>query len=179
MAKELRNLLKSQNLDTVQPTAFKQVGGAVFPDRLASRDLQDFDEIVKGFRSVHIPYFGHEIPSTNGYSESSISSATTTKILTPNVNESIVVKALELTSAEAGTSVVLRLEHDSNSLVISSDLALTQNVPTALVGTMLKSNAPPFEQEIKISYPYSLSVQTLSSGTVDMAVKILTIKTSQ
>tara|TARA_Y100000361_G_C11159946_1_gene346620 strand:- start:3222 stop:3761 length:540 start_codon:yes stop_codon:yes gene_type:complete len=179
VAKELRNLLKSQNLDTVQPTAFKQVGGVVFPDQMASRDLKDFDEIVKGFRSVHIPYFGHEIPSTNGYSETSVSSATTTKILTPNVNETVVVKALELTSAESGTSVVMRLEHDSNSLVISTDLTLTQNVPTAIVGVNLKSNTPPFDEEIKISYPYSLSVQTISGGTVDLAVKMLTIKTSQ
>tara|TARA_Y100000004_G_C8954706_1_gene430223 strand:+ start:1954 stop:2445 length:492 start_codon:yes stop_codon:yes gene_type:complete len=161
------------------PQNIKQVGGVVFPDRPAKFDLNDFCEIVKAFKDVHLPTYGQEIPNSNSYFESSISSATTTKILTPAENEVIVVKALELTSSEAGTDVVLRLEHDSNSLVLSTNLTLTQNVPTALIGIQLKDSVAPFASEIKIAYPYSLSVQTLSSGTVDLAVKGLTIKTMQ
>tara|TARA_Y100000361_G_scaffold140428_1_gene144526 strand:- start:467 stop:958 length:492 start_codon:yes stop_codon:yes gene_type:complete len=161
------------------PQNIKQVGGVVFPDRPAKFDLNDFCEIVKAFKDVHLPTYGQEIPNSNAYFETSVSSATTTKILTPSENEVIVVKALECTSSEAGTSIVLRLEHDSNSLVLTTDLSLTQSVPTALIGVKLKDNALPFDREIKIPYPYSLSIQTLSSGTVDLAVKGLTIKTMQ
>ena len=161
------------------PQNIKQVGGVVFPDRPAKFDLNDFCEIVKAFKDVHLPTYGQEIPNSNAYFEASISSATTTKILTPAENEVIVVKALELTSGEAGTSILLKLEHDSNSLFISTDLTLTQSAPTALVGVKLKDNAVPFTNEIKISYPYSLSIMTASSGTVDLAVKGLTIKTMQ
>ena len=176
---QLRNQLKNQSLDVVSPTAFKQVGGVVFPDDLAKRNLEDFNKIVNNFQAVHLPSYGHEIPNTNAYSETSISSATITKVLTPSENETIVVKALELTSAEAGTSVVFRIEHDSNSLVISTDLELTQSAPTAMVGINIKDNKAPYDKDFKISYPYSLSIQTLSSGTVDLAVKMLTIKTMQ
>ena len=127
-----------------------------------------------------MPTYGHTIPSSNGYVETSISSATTTKVLTPAKNEVIEICALECTSSESGTFVVLKLEHDSNSLVISTDYELTQNVPTALVGVELKSNAVPFVDSIKVAYPYSLSIQTLTSGTdIDLAVKIFTNKTMQ
>lgn len=166
-------------MNNISPQDIKQVGGVVFPDRPAKFDLDDFVSIVRAFKEVHLPTYGVEIPNSNTYFESSISSATTTKILTPDVNEVIVVKALEATSTEAGTDVVLRLEHDSNSLVISTNLTLTQNVPTALIGVKLKDNTPPFMDAIVIPYPYSLSVQSLSSGTVDLAVKGLTIKQMQ
>ena len=126
-----------------------------------------------------MPTYGVEIPGSNAYFETSISSATTTKILTPNVNEVIVVRALEATSSESGTDVVLRLEHDSNSLVISTNITLTSSVPTALVGVKLKDNTPPFDAHIIVPYPYSLSVQTLSGGTVDLAIKGLTSKQMQ
>ena len=176
---ELRNQLKSQSLDDLEPTSIKQVGGVVFPDRRAKFDLDDFKAVIESFRSVHLPTYGHIIPSSNGYVETSISSATTTKVLTPEKNEVIEVCAFQCTSAQAGTDVVLRLQQDSNDLVISTNITLTQNVPTALVGVKLKNDTVPLTESIKVAYPYSLAIQTLSSGTVDLAVKILTNKTMQ
>jgi len=161
------------------PQNIKQVGGSVFPDMPSRADLDDFSKIVKVFRDVHLPTYGSLIPNSHGYAETSISSATITKILTPNENEVIEVHALECTSAEAGTDVVLRLQQDSNDLVISTNITLTQSVPTALVGVKLKDNTPPFHDKITIAYPFSLAIQTLSSGTVDLAVKLLTVKTMQ
>ena len=58
MANELRNLLKSQDLDTVKPTSFKQVGGVVFPDEGTAQDLQDFNQVVDSFKAVHLPTNG-------------------------------------------------------------------------------------------------------------------------
>lgn len=59
---ELLNQLKSQDLATVDPTAFKQVGDPVFPDLNALGSLQAFGQIVDAFRNVHLPSFGSPIP---------------------------------------------------------------------------------------------------------------------
>ena len=171
--------MKSQSLDDLEPHSIKQVGGVVFPDTPARQDLNDFNAIIKAYRDVHLPTYGVVIPNSSSYNETSISSATTTKILTPGVNEVLEIQALELTSAEAGTSVVFRLQVDSNDLVISGDVELTQSAPTAIFGINVKQNALPFEEKYTIAYPYSLAIQTLSSGTVDLAVKILSSKTMQ
>jgi len=56
--RELRNLLKNQTLDDVEPSAFKQTGGVVFPDATAAPDLEDFTDIVGSFKAVHLPTNG-------------------------------------------------------------------------------------------------------------------------
>lgn len=61
---ELRNLLKSQDLNTVNPSAFAQVGGVVFPDQKAAFSLADFGSIVDAFRAVHLPAYGSAIPQS-------------------------------------------------------------------------------------------------------------------
>ena len=55
---ELRDQLKSQNLDTVEPSAFKFVGGTVFPDHNAKEDLNDFVEVMDSFKATHLPTNG-------------------------------------------------------------------------------------------------------------------------
>jgi hypothetical protein len=61
---ELRELLKSQSLDNVQPSAFATVGGVVFPDQPAKFDLADFVDVVDSYRAVHVPTYGQAIPNT-------------------------------------------------------------------------------------------------------------------
>lgn len=61
---ELRELLKSQSLDEVKPSAFASVGGVVFPDRPAAFDLADFVDVVDSYRAVHVPTYGNAIPNT-------------------------------------------------------------------------------------------------------------------
>jgi len=61
---EIQNLLKSQNLETVAPSAFKQVGNPIFPDQSATDGMATVREIVDTFRSVHLPAYGGIIPSS-------------------------------------------------------------------------------------------------------------------
>ena len=61
---ELLNQLKSQDLATVNPSAFKQVGDPVFPDRAALNSLVDFGTIVEAFRHVHFTAYGSPIPQS-------------------------------------------------------------------------------------------------------------------
>ena len=82
MAKELRNLLKSQDLDTVKPTSFKQVGGVVFPDEVAAADLDDFNKVVDSFKAVHLPTNGATcIPGTTVTTTVTMTDSETSKTL--------------------------------------------------------------------------------------------------
>ena len=61
---EIQNLLKSQDLGTVKPSAFKQVGDPIFPDQAATQGMATVREVVDTFRAVHSPAFGSIIPQT-------------------------------------------------------------------------------------------------------------------
>lgn len=61
---ELLNQLKSQDLATVAPSAFRQVGNPVFPDSSALGSLVDFGTVVEAFRHVHLVAYGQPIPAT-------------------------------------------------------------------------------------------------------------------
>lgn len=56
--------MKSQSLDQVLPSAFKQVGGVVFPDTSAVINMNDLAQIVNTYRAVHAPSYGASIPNT-------------------------------------------------------------------------------------------------------------------
>ena len=64
MVDELKNQLKSQNLETLKAASIGRVGGSVFPDAPASNDLSQFDEIVNAWQSVHVPTYGQPIAGT-------------------------------------------------------------------------------------------------------------------
>lgn len=74
---ELRELLKSQSLDNVQPSAFASVGGVVFPDQPAKFDLADFVDVVDSYRAVHVPTYGNAIPNTTDTTFSFLASTKT------------------------------------------------------------------------------------------------------
>jgi len=68
---EIQNLLKSQDLGTVKPSAFKQVGNPIFPDESARFGMETVRDVVDTFRAVHSPSFG-SIISQSGKSVSVI-----------------------------------------------------------------------------------------------------------
>ncbi len=92
MRDELRNLLKSQDLNTVNPSAFKQVGGVVFPDQEAAMSLADFGTIVEAFRAVHLPAYGQAIPQ----SAKTSSITNNGDLLSVSGNTVAVVQAIEI-----------------------------------------------------------------------------------
>ena len=60
----IQNQLKSQSLEAVDPSAFKQVGGVIFPDSTANMDMARLASIVEAFQAVHSPNFGQPVPQT-------------------------------------------------------------------------------------------------------------------
>lgn len=100
---EVRNQLKSQNLSTVSPTAFGEVGGRVFPDNPSIQDINALIQIVRGWRSVHLPSYGSPIAR---------SSAITTQngdgsILSPSSNEVFNVQSLAFSNVDVGAQVIV------------------------------------------------------------------------
>lgn len=88
---ELRNQLKNQNLDTVDPAAFLEVGGVVFPDKSAAANLDDFKTIVEAYRAVHQPSLGSPI----ALSGNTVTKAGEGNILEPSTSQVALISALQ------------------------------------------------------------------------------------
>ena len=98
---ELRDLLKSQSLDNVAPSAFQSVGGVVFPDRPAKFDLNDFVEVVNAFKAVHLPTNG-ACPIPGSTSFTTVTQADTSDgvtLLTAGANEVLEIMSVYATVA--------------------------------------------------------------------------------
>lgn len=91
---EIRNQLKSQSLNQVLPSAFKQVGGVVYPDSSAVINLNDLFQIVNSYRAVHAPSYGSSIPNTGATAEGIEDGGG----LEPSDNEAFNILAIEATN---------------------------------------------------------------------------------
>lgn len=172
---ELRNQLKNQNLDTVQPASFKQVGGSVFPDNSARLDLDSLRDIITGFQAVHLPSYGHRIGGSPYAHVASINDSTSTKLLEPSINEVYVVDALNVASSESGTNFTLKMVSQSN--VGSVAVALTRTDEIAPVDTEIPVLT--IGRPIYVTYPQVLQIVTASSGSVDTSVILSYTKLQQ
>lgn len=98
---EVRNQLKSQSLEAVEPSSFQAVGGRVFPDAPSLEDQLDLRQIVNAWAAVHAPNYGQPIPQTGG---------TATKdgageVLEPSTNEVYRINYISLVNAGAAPIV--------------------------------------------------------------------------
>ena len=136
MAKELRDLLKSQNLDTVLASSFKQVGGAVFPDRKAASDLDDFVQVIQSYRGVHSPTFGVPIPMSGAVSTVD----GTGTLLAPSKTEVCLIEAISLNnSGAAPIEVLIKIGDVGVTLVVSNPSADT---PVSISSKYTSYNLP-------------------------------------
>lgn len=107
MSDRSRQLLRNQNLDTVEPTAFKQVGGAIFPDRAGAYDITQFVSIVDAFKQVHAPNYGNTIQGTGAVvtHDPTIAGAAYEDVLTPSTNEIYKITAFQVENAAVSPAV--------------------------------------------------------------------------
>jgi len=97
---ELRNILKDINLSTITATNLKDIGGAVFADLTAKRDLEDLGKIVNAWQNVHVPAFGQPIPQTGTLASVLSENDVNVKILAPSNNETYRVFGFWLNNAD-------------------------------------------------------------------------------
>lgn len=143
---EVRNQLKSQNLSTVAPTAFGEVGGRVFPDNPSIEDINALIQIVKGWRAVHLPSLGSPISkscvitSQNGdgtmLSPSGNEIYHVQNIAFQNGDVSNSVYTVQIVNPSTGVAIPVNLNADasigSNSLTLPSGETLTVNLDITL-----------------------------------------------
>ena len=127
----VQNQLKSQSLNSVSPSAFKQVGGAIFPDSTANMDMAKLSAIVEAFQSVHSPNYGQPIPQT-----SEVSTGIGNKTLLGLVgNEVALVSAITcVNTSEAPTNIQIKV----GSMVIVEQI-IGPTTPTQII---LNTSAP-------------------------------------
>ena len=100
---EVRNQLKSQNLSTVSPTAFGEVGGRVFPDNPSIEDINALIQIVRGWRAVHLPSLGSPIARSSTITTQNGDGS----ILSPASNEVFNIQSLAFSNVDVGAQVIV------------------------------------------------------------------------
>lgn len=98
----IANQLKSQSLDDVLSSAFKQVGGRVFPDANSLTPLKDLVAIVDAYRATHLVSYGSVIPDTgHAYMVSPTDVNTPVDVVAPANNEVVKINAISVDNADA------------------------------------------------------------------------------
>jgi len=116
---EIVNQLKSQSLDDVLASAFKQVGGAVFPDNRALASLGELIHIVEAWRATHAISYGSPIPNEGAdYSASPAVVDTAVDLVAPTTTESVLVNAIS--AVNTGGAPVLGTITVGNGVILTT-----------------------------------------------------------
>jgi len=151
---ELSNQLNSQTLGDVLPSAFKQVGAAVFPDSGTVGGLNAFRDIVHSWVATHSPLNGSVVPSTG--TEFEVTAAvvdTAVDLVAPAAQEVIQINGVCIVNGGgAPATVVIKV---GEKTVIDSVIAnpASTTVPTGV-----------FLPQLTLCAGQSLTI-TVTSGT--------------
>ena len=133
----VQNQLKSQSLDTVKPSAFKQVGGVIYPDSTANMDMSKLSAIVEAFQSVHSPNYGQPIPQTSAIYTASGNES----VVTLTGNEVALVSALTLVNG-GGAPMVVQVKVGTMVIAVvsvdpaSTTAAIPQSMPSIYLDSL-------------------------------------------
>lgn len=165
---EIRNQLKSQNLESVLPAALKSVGGQVFPDEPSIGDQIDFAQIVKTWSSVHAPTYGNPIGSTSTTAQAAGQGGEAeVDVLTATKSEVFRVQAIALQNGGGAAPIVAKV--------------LIGDCPIVFDLTGAPSTTTPFSlnQPIFVDANSPLKFAVLSGTASDALLIVNAIKVSQ
>jgi len=130
---EIANQLNSQSLGEVLPSAFKQVGAAIFPDRGTVVGLNAFRDIVHSWVATHSPLNGSVVPSTG--TEYEVTAAvvdTPVDLVAPTAQEVVHINGVcIINGGGAPATVVLRLGDKTVIETVIANPAST-TIPTSI-----------------------------------------------
>jgi len=149
MDNSIGNQLKSQSLDDVLSSAFKQVGGRVFPDLSATKPLLDLVAIVNAYQATHMVAYGNPIPDTGAGYSTTLSGDGLNTVIAPLNNQCVRLNALSVTNGGGAAPIVVNI----------------------LLGDTLVVNVTAGPNEI-IAVPLTSIPFTLSKGQTLTAIKI-------
>jgi len=162
---EIRNQLQTLTGSAITSDQLSDVGGKVFTNALDSQD--DLVNLVKWWRSIHVPTYGQPIPG----SATTATGSGDGPIVAPITNETMLINALALTNADPvnPAEVSLTIDGIQVAAVVVDPLgtatavgAGAQAVPTLTLAdghtlSMNVSGAAP--SDVSFGVAYSLLVQ--------------------
>lgn len=93
----IQEQLRNQSLDDILSSAFKQVGGVVYPDAASNSNLKSLKSIVDSWRAVHAPTYATLIPSTATKISHSVTIVDAFEtVFNPSENQVIQVQGFEI-----------------------------------------------------------------------------------
>ena len=168
-ANEIGNQLKSQSLDEVLPSAFKQVGGRVFPDALALTPLLDLIRIVDAYRATHTPSYGNVIQNSGEAYAVTLAGDGLTGIVDPTSTEVIKINSISVTNGGGAAPIVLNLQVGDSLLA---------NVTCAPLETVSVSQLVAGLNGLILSKGQSLAAIKVSGTATDMSINVSAVKCS-
>ena len=173
---DLLDPLRFNNLGAFELTDVRSIGGGVFAEKGTLEHLKTLDLVVKAYQSVHAPTFGRLIPNTQEIISGNLGSVAYNKILTPLVGEVIEVQAIDALANTAGTEVSVYLgDSETGNRVLLVSGAAIGALPSGTTISFIEFGILP----LTIAYGQDLVIQTISSGSVDLDIQLMTIKKQQ
>jgi len=169
---ELSNQLKSQNLDTVEPSSLLKVGGPVFPDVPTVGGLASFRHVVDSYRAVHTPSYGTAIPKTGLVTSKDGQEL----LLTPTVNEIHHLLGVSFTNSGGSAPIVVNiLLGGSEGFPIQLDSQQSLSNFAVPPGSSVAS----FPLDLYVGKNLPVFVKVISGTAAELNTKLLSIQTSQ
>jgi hypothetical protein len=165
---EIRNQLKNQSIQDVDPAAFETVGGRVFPDQPSIQDQMALTQIAELWKSAHTPTYGSPI----GRSSLSTTAAgqggeATVNVLTAEKSQVYRVQAIALQNGGGAAPVVAKVSIGDVPLVMD------------LTGAPSTTTPFPLSQPVFVDLNSPLSFAVLSGTATDAVLLVNAIKVSQ
>ena len=174
---DLLDPLRFNNLSNFELTDVRSIGGGVYAEKKTLEHLKILDLVVKAYQSVHVPTFGRVIPNTQSIVSQNLSSVAYNKVLTPSNGEVIEVQAVDVLANAAGTAIRIYIaDASTGSRVLLYD-GSTGALPTST--TLTLNSITPAILPLTVAYGQDLIIQTISSGSVDLDIQLMTIKKQQ
>ena len=165
---EIRNQLKNQSIEAVDPLAFETVGGRVFPDEPSLSDQQALAQIVSTWQAAHAPTYGQPI----GQSSQTVSAAgqggeAEVDVLTATKSQVWRVQSIALANGGGAAPVVVK--------ILIGDCPVVMD----LTGAPSTSTPYPITNALYVDLNSPLKFAVLSGTATDASLIVNAIKVSQ
>jgi len=165
---EIRNQLKNQSIEAVDPVAFETVGGRVFPDEPSISDQQALAQIVSTWQAAHAPTYGQPI----GQSSQTVSAAgqggeAEVDVLTATKSQVWRVQSIAMSNGGGGAPVVAKILIGDCPIVLDFTANPNESAPFSITNALY----------VDLNSPLKFAV--LSGTATDAALIVNAIKVSQ
>jgi len=168
MADEVRNQLKSQSIQAVDPVSFETVGGRVFPDQATIQDQTALSDIVSTWQASHVPTYGNPIGrSSQDFTAAGQGGEAEVDVVTATKSQVFRVQGIAVANAGAGAPVVCKILIGQCPLVMD------------LTGAPSTTTPFPLSQPVFVDLNSPLKFAVLSGTATDATLIVNVIKVSQ